>query len=60
MIALFQSIGILIVVIAANLILLSGFSQLESEKGISCAGGYLLVTIAIETIGIMLLIGGAS
>ncbi len=60
MIALFQSIGILIVVIAANLILLSGFSQFKSEKGISCAGGYLLVTIAIETIGIMLLIGGAS
>lgn len=53
-----QALGLLVAVIAANIILIVGFSQLELDHGINVCGGYLLSTIIIETIMIMLLIGG--
>ncbi len=55
-----QSLGLLVTVIAANIILIVGFSQLELDHGIKVCGGYLLSTIIIETIMIMLLIGSAK
>lgn len=55
-----QLLGLIVAVIAANIILIVGFSQLELEHGLNCCGGYLLSTIIIETITFMLLIGGAK
>ena len=55
-----QVLGLLVAVIVANIILIMGFSQLELDHGINVCGGYLLSTIIIETIMVMLLIGGAK
>lgn len=55
-----QSLGLLVAVIATNIILIVGFSQFETQHGLNCCGGYLLSTIIIETITFMLLFGGAK
>lgn len=55
-----QLIGLLVLIIFANIIILTGFSQLELDHGLSCTGGYLLITITFETLLLALLIGGAS
>lgn len=55
-----QLFGLIVLVVAVNLTLIFGFSQLEESHGLNCCGGYLLTTIIIETIMFMLLIGGTS